>query len=95
MLKIEATRSFATDEQGNLIDEREAARREHEHERRKVTLDDVKARVAAGARIKIFACDSEETARFLALGHRPRSGAPGVARRHGCARGRGAGSRGG
>ena len=76
VLKIEATRSYSTDENGNLIDAQEAARREHEPARREVTLDDVRARVAAGARIKIFACDSEETARFLALGGSPASGQP-------------------
>ncbi len=39
MLTIEGTRSYSTDEQGNLIDAREAARREHE--RREVSLADV------------------------------------------------------
>ena len=67
MLRIETTRNYATDERGNLIGEREAARREHEPARVEVTLDDVRARVAAGAKVKIFACDTEETARYMAL----------------------------
>ena len=64
MLRIETTRAYSTDEWGRLIDEREAARREHE--RREVTLADVQARLAAGARLQFFEAQSHDDARYRA-----------------------------
>ncbi len=64
VLKIEATRCYATDEQGHLIGEQEAARREHE--RREVTLADVQARLAAGAHVTFFQAESTDDARYRA-----------------------------